>query len=31
MESRLPDALVRRILGILAIAVAAQYFWSGLT
>ena len=30
MQSRLPDTLIRRILGILAIAIAAQYLWSGL-
>ena len=30
MQSRLPDTLIRRILGILAIAIGAQYLWSGL-
>ncbi len=30
MQSRLPDTLIRRIVGILAIAIAAQYLWSGL-
>jgi len=30
MQSRLPDILIRRIVGILAIAIAAQYLWSGL-
>jgi uncharacterized membrane protein YfcA len=30
MQSRLPDTLIRRILGTLAIAIAAQYLWSGL-
>jgi hypothetical protein len=28
MQSRLPDTLIRRILGTL--AIAAQYLWSGL-
>ena len=31
MQSRLPDAMVRRIVGILAIAIAARYLWSGLS
>ena len=31
MQSRLPDTLIRRIVGILAIAIAARYLWSGLT
>jgi DinB superfamily/Pentapeptide repeats (8 copies) len=30
MQSRLPDALVRRIVGIFAIAIAARFLWSGL-
>ena len=30
MQSRLPDALIRRIVGTLVIAIAAQYLWSGL-
>ena len=30
MQSRLPDTLIRRTLGILAIAIAARYLWSGL-
>ena len=30
MQSRLPDTLIRRVVGILAIAIAAQYLWSGL-
>jgi uncharacterized protein len=29
MQSLLPDTLVRRFVGILAIAIAAQYLWSG--
>ena len=31
MQSRLPDALIRRTLGILAIAIAAQFLKSGLS
>jgi uncharacterized membrane protein YfcA len=31
IQSRLPDTLIRRILGILAVAVAARYLQSGLT
>jgi uncharacterized protein len=31
IQSRLPDTLIRRILGTLAIAIAAQYLWSGLS
>jgi uncharacterized membrane protein YfcA len=30
LQSRLPDALIRRLLGILVIAIAARYVWSGL-
>jgi len=30
MQSRLPDTLIRRVVGILAIAIAARYLWSGL-
>jgi uncharacterized protein len=30
MQSRLPDTLIRRIVGVLAIAIAARYLWSGL-
>jgi len=30
MQSRLPDTLIRRIVGILAITIAARYLWSGL-
>jgi uncharacterized protein len=30
MQSRLPDALIRRIVGILAIATGALFLWSGL-
>jgi uncharacterized membrane protein YfcA len=31
MQSRLPDTLIRRIVGILAITIAARYLWSGLS
>ncbi len=31
MQSRIPDAMVRRIVGILAIAIAARSLWSGLS
>jgi len=31
MQSRLPDALIRRTVGILVVAIAAQFLWSGLT
>jgi uncharacterized membrane protein YfcA len=27
----LPDILIRRIVGIMAFAIAARYLWSGLT
>ena len=30
IQSRLPDILIRRVVGILAIAIAARYLWSGL-
>lgn len=30
MQSRLPDTLIRRAVGILAIAIAGRYLWSGL-
>jgi hypothetical protein len=30
MQSRLPDSLIRRTVGVLAIAIAAHYLWSGL-
>jgi uncharacterized protein len=30
MQSRLPDALIRRVVGVLAIAIAARYLWPGL-
>jgi len=31
IQSRLPDALIRRVLGILVIAIGARYLWSGLS
>ena len=31
MQPRLPDTLIRRIVGILAIAISARYLWSGLS
>ncbi len=31
IQSRLPDALVRRTVGILVIAIGARYLWSGLS
>jgi uncharacterized membrane protein YfcA len=30
MQSRLPDLLIRRIMGILVVAIGARYLWSGL-
>jgi uncharacterized membrane protein YfcA len=30
MQSRSPDILIRRVVRILVIAIAAQYLWSGL-
>jgi uncharacterized membrane protein YfcA len=30
MQSRLPDTLIRRIVGTLAVAIAAQYLWTAL-
>ncbi len=30
LQSRLPDVLIRRLIGILVIAIGAQYLWSGL-
>ena len=30
LQSRLPDALIRRLVGILVIAIGARYLWSGL-
>jgi len=30
IQSRLPDALIRRLVGILVIAIGARYLWSGL-
>ncbi len=31
IQSRLPDALIRRVMGLLVIAIGARYLWSGLT
>jgi len=30
LQTRLPDALICRLLGILVIAIGARYLWSGL-
>ena len=30
MQSRLPDSLIRRVVGIMAIAIAVRFLWSGL-
>jgi uncharacterized protein len=30
IQSRLPDTLIRRLVGILVVAIAARYLWSGL-
>ena len=30
-QSRMPDALIRRLMGILVIAIGARYLWSGLS
>jgi hypothetical protein len=29
LQSRLPDTLIRRIVGILVVAIGARYLWSG--
>ncbi len=31
VQARLPDALMRRMVGLLAIAIGARYLWSGLS
>jgi uncharacterized membrane protein YfcA len=31
MQSRLPEALIRRLVGVLVIAIGARYLWSGLS
>jgi uncharacterized membrane protein YfcA len=31
IQARLPDALIRRLMGILVIAIGTRYLWSGLT
>jgi uncharacterized membrane protein YfcA len=30
IQSRLPDLLIRRLVGILVVAIGARYLWSGL-
>ena len=30
IQSRLPDVLIRRLIGIVVIVIGAQYLWSGL-
>jgi uncharacterized membrane protein YfcA len=30
IQSRLPDVLIRRLVGILVVAIGARYLWSGL-
>jgi uncharacterized membrane protein YfcA len=30
IQSRLPDVLIRRLVGILVVAIGARYSWSGL-
>ncbi len=31
IQGRLPDAVIRRVMGILVIAIGARYLWSGLS
>lgn len=31
LQSRLRDVLIRRLVGILVVAIACRYLWSGLT
>jgi uncharacterized membrane protein YfcA len=31
IQSRLPDVLIRRLVGILVVAIGARYLWSGLS
>ena len=31
IQARLPDTLIRRIVGILVVAIGARYLWSGLS
>jgi hypothetical protein len=31
LQSRLPDALIRRLVGILVIGIGARYLWSGVS
>jgi uncharacterized membrane protein YfcA len=30
LQPRLPDALIRRLVGVLVLAIGARYLWSGL-
>ena len=30
IQSRMPDVLIRRLVGILVVAIGARYLWSGL-
>ena len=30
IQSRLPDLLIRRVLGVLVVAIGARYLWTGL-
>jgi uncharacterized membrane protein YfcA len=30
LQSRLPDALIRRVVGLFVVAIGARYLWSGL-
>jgi uncharacterized membrane protein YfcA len=31
IQSRLPDVLIRRLLGVLVLAIGARYLWAGLS
>ena len=31
IQARLPDTLIRRIVGVIVIAIGARYLWSGLS
>ena len=31
IQKRLPEALIRRMVGVLVIAIGARYLWSGLS
>ena len=30
IQSRLPDTLIRRLIGVLVVAIGARYLWSGI-